>query len=251
MTQPFDVDGFIRSRKQTRVISDLLKARASDYLATVAPLMRPQPLFGEYLQGAPRGSGRETQHHFKEFRTLFDRHASARPFNLMNELEVPLNIINSTPELFPLEYDHRLANGRTIRVTSPTRWVVGYGSFDLSHFYQVVHDPNRSSSELHRFVLHYLMLFHCFNRAGGLGRLFKGLRFPVSFQQLSDFGELPFCIISSPLASSLPDDDVIRHSTEISGSPGFEELIPEDSIRELHDELRMQLDNALHDMPAT
>lgn len=250
MTQSFDVDSFIRSRKQTRVVSDLLKAQAADYLTTVAPLVRPQPLFGEYLQGAPRGSGRETQHHFKEFRSLFDKHAGQRPFNLMNELEVPLNIINSTPELFPLEYDHALPGGGTVRVTSPSRWVVGYASFDLSRFRQVVRDPNRSGSELHRFVVHYLMLFHCFSRAGGLGRLFRGLRFPVGFQQLDDFGDLPFCIINSPVTSTLPPDEVIRHSTEIAGNDSFEELISAQAIEEMQDDLREQLARALAEAPA-
>ncbi|WP_110687079.1 hypothetical protein [Salinicola aestuarinus] len=249
MTQSFDVESFIRSRKQTRLVSDLLKAQAADYLTTLSPLVRPQPLFGEYLQGAPRGSGRETQHHFKEFRTLFDQHAGAKPFNLMSELEVPLNIINSTPELFPLEYDHRLGSDATIRVTSPVQWVVGYSSFDLSRFRQVVKDPNRSASELHRFVLHYLMLFHCFSRAGGLGRLLKGLRFPVSFRRLDDFGDLPFCVISSPVASTLPSDDVIRHSTEISGSRTFEELISEAQIGAMEDELREQLVATLREAP--
>lgn len=241
MNQSFNVDDFIRSRKQTRAISDRLKALAADHLATLSPLVRPQPLFGEYLQGAPRGSGRETQHHFKEFRTLYDQHAGSRPFNLINELEVPLNIINSTPELFPLEYTHTLENGTHIRVTSPTRWVVGYSSFDLSQFRRVVQDPNRSGSELHRFVLHYLMLFHCFSRAAGLGRLLKGLRFPVSFQCLNEFGELPFCVISSPVESALPSDQVIRHSTEISGNLSFEELIPETAINSMQDRLQKEL----------
>lgn len=247
MTQSFNVDDFIRSRKQTRRISDLLKTQAADYLATLSPLVRPQPLFGEYLQGAPRGSGRETQHHFKEFRTLFDKHAGQRPFNLINELEVPLHIISSTPELFPLEYDHVLENGTTVRVTSPTRWVVGYNSFDLTLFRQVVNDPNRSGSELHRFVLHYLMLFHCFSRAGGLGRLFRGLRFPIGFQCLDDFGQLPFCVISSPVTSSLPDDEVIRNSTEISGSHSFEELISGEAIQAMQDDLREQLTMTLQE----
>lgn len=251
MTQTFNVDDFIRSRKQTRRISDLLKAKAADYLATLSPLVRPQPLFGEYLQGAPRGSGRETQHHFKEFKTLFDKHAGERPFNLINELEIPLPIINSTPELFPLEYDHLLECGTTVRVSSPTQWVVGYSSFDLRHFRQVVNDPNRSGSELHRFVLHYLMLFHCFSRAGGLGRLLKELRFPLGFHCLDDFGQLPFCVISSPVRSSLPSDDVIRHSTEISGSRSFEELISVQAINAMQDDLREQLTVTLQEAAKT
>nr|GFD04556.1 hypothetical protein [Tanacetum cinerariifolium] len=105
MTQTFDVEALIKLRSQTRAISDVLKAQASDYLATLSLLIRPQNLFGEYLQGAQRSSGRETQHHFKELKALYDRIGAASPFQLVSELEVPLNLISTTPELFPLEYD--------------------------------------------------------------------------------------------------------------------------------------------------
>ncbi len=126
MTQTFDIEALIKLRKQTRAISDALKVQASDYLSTLALLIRPQTFFGEYLQGAQRSSGRETQHHFKELKELYDRIASAEPFKLVNELEVPLNLISTTPELFPLEYDMVLSqSGQTIRITSPVRWVVG------------------------------------------------------------------------------------------------------------------------------
>lgn len=37
----------------------------------------------------------------------------------MSELDVPLNLISTTPELFPLEYDKVLAqSGQVIRITS-------------------------------------------------------------------------------------------------------------------------------------
>ncbi|MCM2130796.1 hypothetical protein [Larsenimonas rhizosphaerae] len=249
MTQPLDVETFIQARKRTRMISDLLKARASDHLSTLAPLVRPQPLFGEYLQGAPRGSGRESQHHFKEFRSLFDKHAGAAPFNLMNELDIPLNIISSTPALFALEYDIDLTAEERIRVISPVRWVVGYSSFELSRFRKVINDPNRSSSELQRFVVHYLMLFHCFSKADGLGRLLRDLRFPISFQRLKGFGDLPFCIMGSPINATLPGEDIIRQSTDISGTHSFEELIDDTAIDIMQDDLREQLLTAVHDMP--
>jgi len=242
MTQVFDVEGLIELRKQTRVISDLLKGQAADYLATLSHLIRPQGLFGEYLQGAPRGSGRESQHNFKDFKVLYDRIASAAPFGLISELEVPLNLLNTTPELFPLEYDLVLQQSRqTVRITSPSRWVVGFGSFDLARFRKVIKDPNRSNAELYRFVVHYLILFYCFSKAGGLGRVLQGLRFPVSFERLADFGELPFCVIGSPVRSSLPSEEVIRNSTAISGSTTFEELLSRDSIEQMQDDIRERL----------
>lgn len=97
MTQSFDVEALIKLRSQTRAISDALKAQAADYLATVAPLIRPQTLFGEYLQGAQRSSGRETQGHFQALVELYERIGSAAPFQLVTELEVPLNLISTTP----------------------------------------------------------------------------------------------------------------------------------------------------------
>ncbi|MFB4202283.1 hypothetical protein KBTX_02324 [wastewater metagenome] len=246
MSQPFDVEGFIRSRKNTRTISELLRAQAADYLGTVSPLVKPQTLFGEYLTGAPRGSTREAHHNFKEFKTLYERHASGRPFSLMNELEVPLDLLDSTPTLYPLEHDHAIDGIEgTIRVLSPTRWVIGYSSFELTRFRRITRDANRSNSELHRFVVHYLMAFYCFSKAGGLGRLFKGLRFPVTFQTLDDFGEMPFCVINAPVAAHLPDDRVIRHSTEISGSRTFEELVSREDIDAMEDGVRTQLLQAL------
>ncbi len=181
MTQTFDVEALIKLRSQTRAISDALKAQAADYLATVAPLIRPQTLFGEYLQGAQRGSGRETQGHFQSLIELYERVGSAAPFQLVSELDVPLNLISTTPELFPLEYDKVLEpSGQVIRITSPTRWVVGFSAFELAKFRDVVKDPNRSSAELYRFVVHYLVLFYCLSKSPGLGRLFEGLRFSLS-----------------------------------------------------------------------
>jgi len=242
MTQTFDVEALIKLRSQTRAISDALKAQAADYLATVAPLIRPQTLFGEYLQGAQRSSGRETQGHFQSLIELYERIGSAPPFQLVSELEVPLNLISTTPELFPLEYDRVLEqSGQVIRITSPTRWVVGFHAFDLTQFRNVIKDPNRSSAELYRFVVHYLVLFYCLSKSPGLGRLFEGLRYGLSFERLKGFGDLPFCVISSPVRSVLPDDSVIRSSTQIAGSTSFEELVGRDNILEMNDEIRQRL----------
>jgi len=242
MTQTFDVEALIRLRSQTRAIADALKAQASDYLATMAPLIRPQTLFGEYLQGAQRSSGRETQGHFQSLIELYERIGSAAPFQLVSELEVPLNLISTTPELFPLEYDKALApSGQVIRITSPVRWVVGFQGFELARFRTVINDPNRSSAELYRFVVHYLVLFYCLSKSPGLGRLFEGLRFGLSFERLKGLGDLPFCVISSPVRSELPDDSVIRSSTQIAGNTSFEELVGRDNILEMNDEIRQRL----------
>lgn len=241
-TQTFDVESFIRLRKQTRVVSDLLRQQASDYLATLSPLIDPQRIFGEFLQGAPRGSGREAQHAFKEFKTLYDQTAMHAPFGLISELEVPLDLINTRPVLYPYEYDRRVEEvSQPVRILSSTRWVIGFDGFDLARFRRLMKDPNRSNAELQRFVVHYLMLFYCVNRAAGLGRLLLGLRFPIGFERVQEFGALPLCILSSPLKSRLPEDRMIRSSTEIAGHNAFEELIDESAIASIDDEFKLRL----------
>jgi len=242
MTQTFDVEALIKLRSQTRVIADVLKAQAADYLATLAPLIRPQNLFGEYLQGAQRGSGRETQGHFQALVELYERVGTAAPFQLVNGLEVPLNLMSTLPALFPLEYDKTLDDcGQVIRITSPVRWVVGFEDFDLARLRTLVKDPNRSSAELYRFVVHYLVLFHCLSKFPGLGRLFGGLRFGLGFERLEGLGDLPFCVVSSPVRSDLPADAVIRSSTQIAGNASFEELVGREAILDMHDDIRQRL----------
>ncbi|MFQ3788494.1 hypothetical protein [Halomonas sp. A29] len=246
MQRTFDIESFIKLRRQTRVVGDLLHEQAMDYLSTLALLIRPQLVFGEYLQGAPRGSGREAQHAFKEFKSLFEMTANAAPFRLIQELDVPLEILGSTPQLYPYEYDVMLTGrDQPVRITSPVRWVVGFKGFELQRFRQVIRDPNRSTAELFRFVVHYLMLFYCINRAPGLGRLLLGLRFPVSFEKLMDFGDMPFCVIGSPVSSHLPDESLILKSTEIAGNSTFEELVDEADIMEMEDAVRERLLKAI------
>lgn len=241
-TQTFDVESFIRLRKQTRAVSDMLRQQASDYLSTLSLLINPQRVFGEFLQGAPRGSTRESQHAFKEFKTLYEQIAMTAPFGLINELEVPLDLMNTRPVLYPYEYDRRVEGLRhPVRILNPVRWVVGFEGFELSRFRRLMRDPNRSNAELHRFVVHYLMLFFCINRTAGLGRLLLGLRFPIGFERTHEFGELPLCVLGSPLKSRLPSDDMIRNSTEIAGSNAFEELVDESAIESIEDELKLRL----------
>lgn len=118
---------------------------------------------------------------------------------------------------------------------------MGFSAFELAKFRDVVKDPNRSSAELYRFVVHYLVLFYCLSKSPGLGRLFEGLRFSLSFERLKGLGDLPFCILSSPVRSTLPDDAVIRSSTQIAGNTSFEELVGRDNILDMNDDIRQRL----------
>ncbi|MNJ79930.1 hypothetical protein D3C77_781280 [compost metagenome] len=43
------------------------------------------------------------------------------------------------------------------------------------------------------------------------------------------------------MRSDLPDDSVIRSSTQIAGNTSFEELVGRDNILEMNDEIRQRL----------
>lgn len=245
MPADYDIQDLIKLRQQTRAASDLLKAHLSDFLDTLSPLLRPHPYFGEYLQGAPRGPLRESQAALNELRERYDKTARRAPFNLVNDLEPPLEVLSSAPHLYPVEYRHQLDEHKAVTITSPLKWVVGYAGFDLARFRALVADPNRSSAELQRFVLHYLLMYYILSKRKGLSRLFEGLRFPLSFVKLPEFGELPLCVLASEVRTQLPDAQVIRNSTEISGSNSFEEIVIPDNIVNLGDPLREHLLHAI------
>jgi hypothetical protein len=48
-------------------------------------------------------------------------------------------------------------------------------------------------------------------------------------------------VISSPVRSELPDESVIRNSTQIAGNTSFEELVGHENILEMNDEIRQRL----------
>ncbi|RMS78557.1 hypothetical protein ALP61_02736 [Pseudomonas savastanoi] len=48
-------------------------------------------------------------------------------------------------------------------------------------------------------------------------------------------------MISSPVRSELPDESVIRNSTQIAGNTSFEELVGHENILEMNDEIRQRL----------
>lgn len=50
----YDIQKFLKLRKLTRAIADLLRGQLSDYIATLTPMLRPRSIFGEYIQGGAR-----------------------------------------------------------------------------------------------------------------------------------------------------------------------------------------------------
>ena len=79
-------------RKLTRAIADIVRAQLTDYLSTLAPLLRPKMVLGEYIEGGPKESTRRADKAFKELQALYQTVATSKPFHLQPELVPPLRL---------------------------------------------------------------------------------------------------------------------------------------------------------------
>ena len=75
----------------------------------------------------------------------------------------------------------------------------------------------------------------------GIARLFESLRFPVTTGKWAESGDLPVTYIECPVSTVLPTNEVILQSTEISGTPAFEEVVSPDAIAAINDPFKEQL----------
>jgi hypothetical protein len=240
----YDIQKFLKLRKLTRSIADLLRGQLSDYIATLTPMLRPRGIFGEYLQGGGKESVRGADKAFLQLQRLYTSVVNAKPYNLLTELTAPFQMESASVEIAPLEYSHMVASdggSKSIAVTSPLKWVVTYSGFSLAKLQELLADRNRMNEETHRFVLHHTALHVVLNSYPGLPRLMDALRFPVSWQRFPQFGELPIACISSAVSTIRPSDELIIESTEISGRDAFEEVVNLEDLRNLGDPLKSQL----------
>lgn len=242
--EQYNLQQLLALRKLTRAISDLLRGQLKEYLATLAPVLRPKNVLGDYVQGTAREAARGTERAFKDLQDLYQVVAGTKPFNLPRELTPPLDLAGVTPELVPVEYTHVARTGgasKTVLVTSPLQWVVTYAGFVPARLKELIASRNPVADEIQRFVLHYSVISIVLSRQPGVARMLEALRFPLRTTRLPEFGELPLTTIAAPVSTIRPSDDVIIDSTELSGKDVFEEVVNPEDIPGIRDPLKEQL----------
>src|ERR1700759_4722111 len=135
MQKSTDVQKLLMLRKLTRSMSDLLRNQMKEYLSTLAPLLRPRVVFGDYIQGGPKEPVKGADKAFSELQSLYESVAAGKPFFLTKELKPPFEIISSAIEFTPMEYRHRIDTDRgskMVVVNKPLKWVLNYGGFTLA-----------------------------------------------------------------------------------------------------------------------
>jgi hypothetical protein len=234
----------LAQRKLTRTIGQVLSERMKTYIATLTPLFRQRGVFGAHIQGSGTEHVKTADQAFKELQGLYDKVASSAPFHLPKGIESPLMQMTSSLELTPWEYLHVAKADRDtkkVTVTCPFKSIVTYSGYTPRRLSELLNERNRNNGMLQAAVLHYLAMHIVVARQPGLAGLFETLHFPLASGHLEEFGDLPITYIGSSITTSLPSDELVIESTEMSGMDAFEEIVNVEDIEKLRDPLRERL----------
>lgn len=244
MPEQFDTRRILVLRKLTRAIAEHLRGQMRNHLSTLAPLLRPRVVLGDYVQSSTKEMTRGADKAFKELQSLYERIAPSKPFNLPPELNPPIEIVNTALEMTPMEYMHEARTEReskVVTVTSPLKWVLTYSGFPHARLRELASSRNRNNNELKEFILHYLVMHVVITGQPGITQILDALHFPITSERLPESGELPITCISSSISTVRPPDEVIIENTEISGMDAFEEVVVLDDITNMRSLLKDKL----------
>jgi hypothetical protein len=244
MTGRDSTQSLLTLRKLTRAITDAVRVQMTEHLATLTPLFRPSVVLGDNIKGAEKDPTRRTEKAFKELQALWESVATVRPFNLPRELSTPLSFSTSTLEITPSDYAHEAKAGsdsRTISVRRPLTWTLTYSGFPPSKLSELIETKMRSTEELQRFVLAYLILHVVTRHQPGVMQILDALHFPVTSVKLPEFGELPITRISVALPTERPADNVILETAALTGMDAFEEVVNVEDLNRLPDGFKEKL----------
>lgn len=244
MTGRESIESLLVLRKLTRAIAEAVRAQMTEHLATLAPLLRPKLVLGDYIQGGSKESTRRADKAFKELQALYEAVAATKPFNLPRELTPPLNFPDLGLEITPVDYPHLVPSGsdeRTIVVRSPLTWVLTYSGFAPSRLPDLLKTKLRPGDDLQQFVLSYLLMHVVTTNSPGLMQIFDALHFPIASTTSSDFGALPITRIGVGISTVRPSDAVVLQSAELTGMDAFEEVVNVGDLSGLRDPLKERL----------
>jgi len=231
-------------RKLTRAIADSVRAQMTEYLATLAPLLRPKMVLGDYVEDGTKEATRRSDKAYKELQALYEKVAGSKPFNLPRELTPPLRLSGSGLEITAVDAPYVIQSGsesRTIMVRSPLTWTLTYGGYAPTRLPDLLKAKLRPGEELGQLVLSYLMMHVMTTNSPGLMQMFEALHFPITTTTIPEFGPLPITRVGVAISTTRPSDAVILESAELTGMDAFEEVVNVDDLAHLRDPLKERL----------
>jgi hypothetical protein len=243
MSEPYSTQSLLALRKLTRAVAETVRTQIADYLATLAPLLRPEVVFGGHVQVGQKENMRRADQALKDLQALYDVIAPNKPFSLRRELTPPFALAGLSIEMTPVEYVHTMPSGpdtKRIVVRSPLMWTLNYSGFAPSRLAELI-DPKVRGEELQRFIVSYLVLHLVLKNQPGVTRMLDALHCPISTSTTPEFGDLPMTRIGIGIATERPPDAIVLESAELSGVNAFEEVVQLDDIARLQDPLKDRL----------
>jgi hypothetical protein len=231
-------------RKLTRAIADVVRVQMTEYLATLAPLLRPKMVLGDHVEDGTKESTRRSDKAFKELQTLYESLAGTKPFNLPRDLTLPLRLIGSGLEITPVDTALPIKSGsdtRTIMVRSPLTWTLTYSGYPPTRLPELLKAKLQTGDELGQFVVSYLLMHVVISNSPGLVSVFDALHFPITTTTVPEFGPLPITRVGVAVSTTRPSDDVILQSAELTGVDAFEEVVNVQDLSNLRDPLKQRL----------
>ncbi len=231
-------------RRKTEAVSRFLQQQIATHLETLRPLFAPERIFGKYAGGRVEVAGAERA--LAELRQRYQPFVG-KPYDLPSDLDTHwLELVGNSLELHPWEYVHQ-AQGKTVTMLSPVRWVMNYRSnYNLAQVKNVLAGKEAVRSEhLRQFVVNALVLQLVLSRNPGLTQLFQDLRYDLKTEPPPELKGLPVVTITSCLSSFRPADELIVAATAFSGVPAFIELLHIEAVRQAPDPLQAGLDALL------
>jgi len=231
-------------RKLTRAIADVVRVQMTEYLATLAPLLRPKMVLGDHVEDGTKESTRRSDKAFKDLQTLYESLAGTKPFNLPRELTLPLRLIGSGLEITPVDTALAIKSGsdtRTIMVRSPLTWTLTYSGYPPTRLPELLKTKLQTGDELGQLVVSYLLMHVVLSNSPGLVSVFDALHFPITTTTVPEFGPLPITRVGVAVSTTRPSDEVILQSAELTGVDAFEEVVNVQDLSNLRDPLKQRL----------
>ena len=230
-------------RKLTRAIAEIAREHVNAYLAALTPLLQPETVFCDYIQGVAKQPSRKADQALKELQDLYDTLAPKQPLNLRRELSPPFEFANMALEITPVDYAHPAHSGagtKRIQVRCPLTWTLTYAGFAPPRLQEVL-DQKVRGVELQRFILSYILMHLVTTHRPDVIHVLDGLHVHVSAATAPEFGELPMTRIGVGISTERPEDAIVVESAELTGIDAFEEVIKAEDIARLRDPFRERL----------
>ena len=243
MDHPESVKSLLVLRKLTRAMAEAARAQLTEYLTTLTPLLQPQGVLGDYVQGQQREPALKAEQAFKDLKALYETVSPAKPLNLRRDLSPPFSFSNQTLEITPVDYvhiAHTESGPREITVRSPLTWTLTYAGFSPKRLQEVL-GQNVRGDELQRFILSYLIVHVVTKYRTGVTKMLESLHFPVTTTTIAESGGLPITRISIGISTHRPSDAIVVESAELTGMDTFEEVVNVDDIARLPDPFKERL----------